>query len=198
MNQTKIISSIKLIILGLILSTGVGYIFAWNGPTSTPAGNNVSAPISATSTAQTKNGPLTVNYDDFASVGLKVLQHVQIVDGNEAVGSVLVSDARGIASWTATSSLGLASATLTPSGSIAGGCYSTGTSANSNGFATGATYGVWGNASTAYSSTYATPAQSANACTCPGTYTARITGQVMSSNTTGAVPEDVAFLCVKN
>ncbi len=97
MNRTNIISSVKILIVALFLSVGVGYIFAWTGPTTTPAGGNAAAPISAGSSAQTKNGPLTLNFDDSAAIGLKVLGQIQMVDGNQASGRVLISDGSGVA-----------------------------------------------------------------------------------------------------
>jgi hypothetical protein len=57
------------------------------------------APINVGSSAQTKNGPLTLNYDDIQQIGLQVLGQVQIVDGNQGPGKILMSDANGIASW---------------------------------------------------------------------------------------------------
>lgn len=46
--------------VAVVLSLGIGYVFAWTAPTVTPPGGNVSAPINTGSTAQTKSGTLSV------------------------------------------------------------------------------------------------------------------------------------------
>ena len=50
--KEKMISGVKVVILGLILATGVGYISAWSGPTGAPPSGNVSAPINASYSSQ--------------------------------------------------------------------------------------------------------------------------------------------------
>ncbi len=86
----------------------------WTAPgTGQPAGTictppkcNVDAPINVGDTSQTKTGPLIVNLSGVESIGLKVLGSMQIVDGNQGAGKVLVSDALGVASWSTTPVLG--------------------------------------------------------------------------------------------
>ena len=52
---------IKILILAVILSIGVSYVYAdWTGPTLTAPGGNVSAPINAGATSQVKSGGLWV------------------------------------------------------------------------------------------------------------------------------------------
>jgi len=55
--KKEFIQSIKIIILGVILSLGVGYLFAWvKSPTAIPPGGNIAAPINARSVSQTIGG----------------------------------------------------------------------------------------------------------------------------------------------
>lgn len=60
--KTKIQNNIKAVILGLIVTLGMGYAAAatFNGPSCAPPGCNADAPINASTTAQTKTGPLTL------------------------------------------------------------------------------------------------------------------------------------------
>ena len=43
---------IKIITLGVLLSIGASYLFAWNGNTSTPTANNAAEPINISSNPQ--------------------------------------------------------------------------------------------------------------------------------------------------
>ncbi|MEK7463953.1 MAG: hypothetical protein AAB610_02410 [Patescibacteria group bacterium] len=87
--KTKIIQNLKAIILGLIITIGMGYAVAgFSGPSCAPPGCNADAPINASSTPQIKSGPLTVgglgivgNFTFLPSVGATV-----------ANGSILVAD----------------------------------------------------------------------------------------------------------
>ncbi len=47
--------------LCIVLISGVSFALAWTGPTQTPPNGNVSAPINIGTTAQVKNGGLSVN-----------------------------------------------------------------------------------------------------------------------------------------
>lgn len=51
----------KTIILAMVLSLGVSYIYAWAPPTANPPDGNVSAPINASGISQVKEGPLGIN-----------------------------------------------------------------------------------------------------------------------------------------
>jgi hypothetical protein len=107
----KYIAGVKVVILATILAAGVSYIGAWTGPTSTPPNGNVAAPLNASSVAQTKNGPLVINFDNLLNPGLEILGPIQIVDGTQATGSVLVSNGVGVSKWAATSTLGISGGT---------------------------------------------------------------------------------------
>jgi len=110
----KKIISFTLVCTGFLLGASalvaVAQTSGWSAPHSTPPNcitnpNDPNydagcvAPINVGSNAQTKNGPLTLNYDDIQQIGLQVLGQVQIVDGNQGPGKILMSDANGIASW---------------------------------------------------------------------------------------------------
>lgn len=59
----KIINNLKVIILGVIISLGTGYVLAvgtWNAPGCAAPGCNVDQPINTGSTIQYKDGPLEV------------------------------------------------------------------------------------------------------------------------------------------
>ncbi|MFZ3015625.1 MAG: hypothetical protein WA101_01315 [Minisyncoccia bacterium] len=73
MKKNDILKSIKVIVLGLVLSLGVSYAFSagtsgggnigqssnWIGPVGTPPASNVAAPINVGTTGQAKGGTLT-------------------------------------------------------------------------------------------------------------------------------------------
>ena len=58
---TKIKCAIKVLILTIIFSLGIGYIYAWTGPNGAPPTQNVSAPLNVGSTTQDKEGKLRIN-----------------------------------------------------------------------------------------------------------------------------------------
>lgn len=59
MKQT--FSTIKTLLLAVILSFGLSYALAWTAPTATPPGGNVGAPINTSTTPQTKAGAFTIS-----------------------------------------------------------------------------------------------------------------------------------------
>ena len=64
MKKNKLLQSVKIIILGLVLSLGVGYIFAGIGGNTEellPPKNNVPGPINEGISNQIKDGGLSVN-----------------------------------------------------------------------------------------------------------------------------------------
>ncbi len=115
--KTKIISSIKVVVLALMLTLGLSFVYAWTGPTATPPNGNVAAPLNVGSVRQAKLGSLQVNtavpgdtngLDVFGitrlfgnvEVGTALAPStVKIVDGNQGAGKVLTSDANGVAQW---------------------------------------------------------------------------------------------------
>ena len=118
MNTHKIFSSLKIIVLALIIAVGVQYVRAWTAapgtpPTCTTGYPGCDAPVNVSSSALTKLGPLTVNGSTTAqaAVGLYAwgqavfntggvgASALQIIDGSQGVGKVLTSDASGTATW---------------------------------------------------------------------------------------------------
>lgn len=89
MNTLK--QSIITIIVCTAVVAGVSLVYSWTGPTATPPGGNVSAPINVGTTAQYKSGALSIG-------GLLQAPQIQLTTG-AATGKVLTSDASGLASW---------------------------------------------------------------------------------------------------
>ena len=60
--STQTLSTLKIVILALVLGFGLSYAQAvWQGPTATPTGNNVDAPINVGPSYQTKLGSVSIN-----------------------------------------------------------------------------------------------------------------------------------------
>lgn len=57
----NITQTIKVLVLALVLSFGLSYVYAWTAPTATPPGGNTAAPINTGSTNQIKIGGLTMD-----------------------------------------------------------------------------------------------------------------------------------------
>lgn len=57
----NIFQSLKTLLLAVILSIGVSYVYAWTGPTATAPDGNVSVPINVGATSQVKSGGLWVS-----------------------------------------------------------------------------------------------------------------------------------------
>ncbi len=51
----------KIIAIATVLSFGLSYVYAWTAPTVSPPGGNTAAPINTSTTAQVKDGGLSVN-----------------------------------------------------------------------------------------------------------------------------------------
>src|SRR3989338_1996118 len=56
----RYIQPLKTILLAIIFSFGVSFVYAWTGPTATPPGGNASAPINTSTNTQYKDGALGV------------------------------------------------------------------------------------------------------------------------------------------
>jgi hypothetical protein len=89
MNTIK--QSIITIIACISVVAGVSLVYSWTGPTQTPPGGNVDAPINVSGTAQVKTGALSIG-------GLLQVGGFKMTSGAGA-GKVLTSDASGLASW---------------------------------------------------------------------------------------------------
>lgn len=114
--NTKIIQTMKILVLALILSMGISYIFAdWTqpksaAPTCTSGDPGCDAPIHVGDNAQWKKGGLTIGGSKVPSAGYKlevpglasfqgiVTQAITITTGAGA-NKVLISDENGVASW---------------------------------------------------------------------------------------------------
>ncbi|MDP3957917.1 MAG: hypothetical protein Q8Q36_00450 [bacterium] len=58
--KRELFQSLKTLVIALILSIGVSYVYAWTGPTAAAPGGNTAPPINTGSTYQTKSGWLRV------------------------------------------------------------------------------------------------------------------------------------------
>jgi len=81
MKKNELLQSVKVIILGLVLSLGVVYAFSATGVPSAPS-NNVDGPLNDGTSSQVKNGGLSVN--EFLAAGNS--QFIQPVKVNSLVG----------------------------------------------------------------------------------------------------------------
>jgi hypothetical protein len=115
MELKKITSSIKIIFLATIIAGGMNYLMAWTGPTATPPGGNVPAPLNVAydNPQQAKLGGLQLNtgFPNADIVGLSVFGKsifngaIQITTG-AGTNKVLTSDGLGNATWVTPSSAG--------------------------------------------------------------------------------------------
>jgi len=83
----KVIQVAKVVMLALILSLGISFVQAqFSGPSQPPAGGNVDAPVNVGTSAQIKNGGLSVN--EFAAFGNALFGQQVDINGNLRMGSV--------------------------------------------------------------------------------------------------------------
>ncbi|OGG60096.1 hypothetical protein A3C86_00895 [Candidatus Kaiserbacteria bacterium RIFCSPHIGHO2_02_FULL_49_16] len=54
------LQSLKILILAIVLSIGVSYVYAWTGPAATAPGGNILAPVNVSATSQVKSAGLWV------------------------------------------------------------------------------------------------------------------------------------------
>ena len=202
MNMKYLVSSLKVIILGIVLASGVSYIFAWTVPTSTPPDGDVSAPINVGSNTQTKSGNIILSqlfadgitvfgastFNGNLTIGsTSAVATVKIVDGNQAPGKVLTSDINGKASWQTPST--------TASGTVGGGCFAI------YALATSTPYVPWGNAQSCATAAFTDGTGNTNhyitSMTCPSGYHSQVISANWSSNGGGGLrPEEE--LCLSN
>lgn len=57
----QIFSSLKVVVLAIVLSLGLSYVYAWTAPAGTPPTGNVNAPLNTSSEVQSKTGTLRVD-----------------------------------------------------------------------------------------------------------------------------------------
>lgn len=81
---TQILATLKILILAVILSLGLSYVYAWTAPTANPPLGNVSAPINTSATDQAKIGKLTVGGLD---AGSKTISTTGFLSGGEVLTS---------------------------------------------------------------------------------------------------------------
>ncbi|GEM_PF-6758688 len=103
----KYTDSIKIIIVGVLFSFGIGFVFAqWAGPTESPFGGNTPAPVNVGDSTQTKTGTLWVDTflatagGFFAQGPAEFGGTITIGGGEPGAGKVLVAeDSAGAAVW---------------------------------------------------------------------------------------------------
>ena len=85
-------------IIAVVLVGSSNVAGAWVSPKLAPPSGNVAAPINIGSVAQQKNGILGVN--GLGVFGQSIFNGtIQIADGTQDTGKILMSDAQGNASW---------------------------------------------------------------------------------------------------
>lgn len=93
--KTRILETFKITFLALLLTVGIGYVFAaWTPAPANPPNGNTDAPINVGASAQTKTGALTLG--DLTS---GYVTKFAVKDGSQGAGRVLTSDANGNAKW---------------------------------------------------------------------------------------------------
>lgn len=91
------------------IATVTGFVFGafalaavagtWTPAPASPPNSNADAPVNIGGGAQTKTGSLTLNSSLADSIGLILGGKIKIVDGTQAAGRVLTSDANGLGTW---------------------------------------------------------------------------------------------------
>ncbi|MDD5152936.1 MAG: hypothetical protein PHS95_03020 [Candidatus Pacebacteria bacterium] len=64
----NITQGLKVVLLAILLSLGLSYVYAWTAPTQTAPSGNVTAPLNTSSTAQSKAGDLTISSNLIAPI----------------------------------------------------------------------------------------------------------------------------------
>jgi hypothetical protein len=116
-NKTQIISTLKILILALIIGVGLQYAVAagsWTAAPANPPSGNVDTPINAGNMAQVKLGSLFVNTDTNSPFQVGFVANgeswfngkLRIIDGSQGDGKVLTSDKDGYTSWKEVSPVG--------------------------------------------------------------------------------------------
>jgi hypothetical protein len=79
-----ILENVRLMVLTLIFSFGIGIAFAWTGPTSTPPAGNVFAPINISAIGQTKQGNLWLTGTNASNI--PYVNGLIVQNGNVGIG----------------------------------------------------------------------------------------------------------------
>lgn len=103
----KYLNTIKIMVLGLMLSLGVGFVLAeWSGPTEAPFGGNTAAPLNVGADMQTKSGSLWSSTFLGSEGGLYVQSNAEVGGnltvggGNPDAGKIFMSqDDTGLGAW---------------------------------------------------------------------------------------------------
>ena len=71
MSRENLFQKVKIIIVAIFLAFGISYAYSWSGPTATPPGGNVEAPINVGPVSQIKSGDLGVrSFSASGNVGI--------------------------------------------------------------------------------------------------------------------------------
>ncbi|MEI8339148.1 MAG: hypothetical protein WCF94_00615 [bacterium] len=100
-------NTFKSLLLLSIFVFGIGYIYAWTGPTAPAPDKNVAAPLNVGANQQIKVGNLILGENilgnELAKLQVKgnvlIVGTTTIINGSQGAGKVLTSDANGVASW---------------------------------------------------------------------------------------------------
>lgn len=90
MTKTELLSTVKIVVLSLVLVLGISYVSAWTAPTGTPPDNNVAAPINTSLVTQVKAGALGVSgyftaYSGMSANGKLINNVATPIAGTDAV-----------------------------------------------------------------------------------------------------------------
>src|SRR5271168_3225161 len=76
--KTKLIDTVKIVIIGSLLAVTVSYASTWVAPTATPPSGNPDAPINIGTTGQTKLGGLSLALGSGVGIGLDVVNGISL------------------------------------------------------------------------------------------------------------------------
>lgn len=112
----KILTSLKTLILALVLGIGVSYISAWTNPTVAPPNGNASAPVNVGATAQVKGGGLGVTAFTADGITVSSSSTTGVTSPKFCIGTSCITTwpsggtgsgtANYLTKWTGTTSLG--------------------------------------------------------------------------------------------
>lgn len=91
--MNNITQSIKVILLAIVLSFGISYVFAWAPPTVAPTGGNSLSPLNTSNSDQVKNGNLFLNALGITNTAPNALS---VLGGGYFGGDIEVANGSGI------------------------------------------------------------------------------------------------------